>query len=75
MPLETEFASVGAAALAAAALTGEDPYKVARRWGREAVAATCARRPPDGERRARIRFVRERLDELNSAGSAPPATS
>jgi xylulokinase len=65
VPQDTELAALGAAALAVAGVTGEDPYTIARRWQRERPAVSLPSQTPDRERRERIGSVRERLHELN----------
>jgi len=68
LPDETESVAVGAAALAAAALSGDDPYAIARGWdtrrGHRVEAV-----PRDDEALARVREVRTLLRPLNTAGA------
>jgi xylulokinase len=63
IPAATEAVAVGAAALAAAALTGGDAQAIARSW--LVPHATLDPVPRDDERLARIRDVRARLHALN----------
>lgn len=68
IPDETESVAVGAAALAAAALSGGDPYVIARGWdGRLGVRIEAVTRDEAGL--ARVRKVGALLGPLNTAGS------
>jgi xylulokinase len=72
VPEDTDLAALGAAALAVASVTGEDPYAIARRWQSQRPTVSLPSREPDRERRERIRAVRERLHEFNLAGDQGP---
>ena len=67
IPDETESVAVGAAALAAAALGGGDPYAIARGWDtRRGLRIEAVER--DEDRLARVREVGALLRPLNTAG-------
>jgi len=67
IPDETESVAVGAAALAAAALRGGDPYVIARGWDARRGTRVEAG-PRDDEALARVRAVRSLLGPLNTSG-------
>lgn len=66
IPAETELVALGAAALAAASLTGGDAAAIARGWAGPRTTLDAVAR--DEQRLTRIRDVRARLHELNAHG-------
>lgn len=65
LPGETEIVAIGAAALAAASLTGEDAAAIGRAWAAGRASSGIEAVPRDDARLARLRTVREQLAELN----------
>jgi xylulokinase len=65
IPDETESVAVGAAALAASALGGGDPYAIARGWDTRRGTRVAAE-PRDDDRLERVREVRALLRPLNT---------
>jgi xylulokinase len=64
VPEAQELVALGAAAQAAALLTGEEPGEIARRWGTRRGTVVEPPGEPDTETLARIRGVREAAAEL-----------
>jgi xylulokinase len=64
VPEAQELVALGAAAQAAALLTGEEPGEIARRWGTRRGTVVEPPGEPDTETLARIRAVRERAAAL-----------
>jgi len=66
LPGETELVAVGAAALAAEALSGDDARTIADRWAAQRAPTSIASVPRDDACLTRVRTVRAYLAALNA---------